>query len=235
MDSLFYEPALPALAGAIHSLSPDTVRHALQVLRKKEGDSLWITNGLGALAETELVSVQKKAAAVRLLSLEMPADPAPPLHIAIGMIKNPGRLEWMLEKLTELGVTRISLLYTRFTEKSHLKAERWNQILVSAMLQSQQYRLPVLNMPVSLEQAMAAMENVPQKFIAHCAQGPKGALHQVSLSPLETAVLIGPEGDFSAGEITQAVQKGFRPIRLGPTRLRTETAAICAAALVLTR
>lgn len=235
MDALFYESSLPTSAGMLHTLSADTARHAIQVLRLRQGDAIELTNGKGAYAKAVLADVQKKGATVRIESIEQMPRPLVALHIGIGMLKNASRLEWMLEKLTELGVQRIYLLQTKHVVKAHIKEERCAQILVSAMLQSRQCWLPVLQTGVSMENALAAMENVPQKYIAHCAPGPKQPLYNVEITHNNLAVLIGPEGDFSAEEIQLATGNQWMPASLGTTRLRTETAAICAAALVLTR
>jgi 16S rRNA (uracil1498-N3)-methyltransferase len=137
------------------------------------------------------------------------------------------RIEWFVEKATEIGVSEITFLDCRFSERKVVKTERVEKILVSAMKQSLKPTLPILN-PMTPFSKFISRPFAGQKFIAHCYEGDKEPLMQ-ALTPGEDAlVLIGPEGDFSPEEVQDAITHGFRPITLGKSRLRTETAALVA-------
>ena len=149
------------------------------------------------------------------------------LHLAMAPTKNMDRIEWFAEKATEIGFDELTFLDCRFSERRVVKTERVEKILVSAMKQSLKPTLPVLNGMTPFDKFIA-MPFGGQKFIAHCYEGDKEPLMQ-ALQPDEDAlVLIGPEGDFSPEEVQKAVANGFRPITLGKSRLRTETAALVA-------
>ncbi|HVE61992.1 MAG TPA: RsmE family RNA methyltransferase, partial [Chitinophagaceae bacterium] len=152
--------------------------------------------------------------------------------IGISLIKNLSRFEWFLEKATEIGVSEIIPLICKRTEKQSFKFERMNAILISAMIQSQQCWLPLLCEPVSF-QKLVAQEREGQSFIAHCLPDQKEQL-STTLRNSSSIILIGPEGDFTENEIATALEKGFKPVALGNTRLRTETAGIVAATLLVT-
>ena len=223
------------LTGAI-VLSEDTSKHITGVLRKKTGDQILLTDGKGTKAITEIINDHRKHCGVRLISSEQEDAPQRKVTIAISLIKNTSRFEWFLEKATEIGVTEIIPLLCERTEKEKFRYERLNGILISAMLQSQQCWLPILHQPTHFKNAIELSNE--EKFIAHCADDEKHSLinELVKHSPLTThhssLILIGPEGDFTENEIASALSKGFEPVSLGNTRLRTETAGVVAAALL---
>lgn len=225
----FYEPTV-AMQSSPFELSEETSKHCIQVLRMQEGDQLLLTNGRGALITARIASAHKKAAVVQLLHDEQVAAPTRHTCIAISLLKNATRLEWFLEKATEMGITHIVPLICQRTEHTRFRTERMQQILVAAMLQSKQCWLPEMNEPQPFAQFLNT-EQFPVKLIAHCEDGPKTELQQIDLS-LSSAILIGPEGDFSPEEIDHALQKGFQAVSLGHTRLRTETAGLVAATLL---
>ncbi|MDL2211198.1 RNA methyltransferase, partial [Bacteroides sp. OttesenSCG-928-M17] len=148
------------------------------------------------------------------------------LHIAMAPTKNMDRNEWFAEKATEMGIDEITFLDCRFSERKNIKTDRIEKITVSAMKQSLKARLPKLNEMIAFDKFIA-QEFSGQKFIAHCYEGEKQELKSVLL-PEEAVILIGPEGDFSPEEVEKALAKGFIPISLGKSRLRTETAALSA-------
>ena len=153
--------------------------------------------------------------------------------IAVSLLKNASRFEWFLEKATEVGVTEIIPLICSRTEHTRFRFERMQQILISAMLQSQQSWLPVLHEPIKL-QALFEEHLATQKFIAHCEEDNKTPIHSISLSE-SVLMLIGPEGDFTPEEIRLAIHHAYQPVSLGNTRLRTETAAIVASTFLSIR
>jgi 16S rRNA (uracil1498-N3)-methyltransferase len=151
--------------------------------------------------------------------------------IAISLIKNNSRFEWFLEKAAELGVSKIIPLICERTEKQHFRVDRMQQILTSAMLQSQQAWLTDLNPPTHFAAALGMIDG-SVKMIAHCIQENKKELTAHVLHASDPAILIGPEGDFTKNEIEQAIAQQFIPVSLGDNRLRTETAGIVAATLM---
>lgn len=216
-------------------LNEESSRHIVQVLRMKPGELLQLTDGRGNLLTTSIVDDHKKKCVVRIQSSFYHLPRERKVSIGISLLKNASRFEWFLEKATEIGVTEIIPLLCERTEKQHFRQDRMENILVSAMLQSQQTWLPVLQPPVPFSQVMEIAGH-GQLFIAHCLEEKKVSLMDAAANSDPAAqtklILIGPEGDFSAGEIALTRQHGFIPVTLGETRLRTETAGMVAAALL---
>ncbi len=213
-------------------LDEDTSKHIVQVLRMQNGEQLQLTNGKGDLFTAEITENNRKKCAVKILQTTNHKQQTSNITIAISLIKNSGRFEWFLEKATEIGVTEIIPLICERTEKSAFKFDRMKSILVSAMLQSQQCRLPVLHEPIKFDQLISTAEH-QQKFIAHCIDEEKRSLSDLNNESLSSKIiLIGPEGDFTKEEIDRALQNHFNAVTLGDTRLRTETAGIVASTLL---
>lgn len=208
-------------------LDEDTSRHIVQVLRMRAGERLHLTDGLGHLLLAEIADDHKKHCTVSVREVKFTPAAERKVSIAISNIKNASRFEWFLEKAGEIGVTEIIPLVCERTEKERFRHDRMNAICISAMLQSQQVWLPRLSEPQAFKQVLEQrLENA--KFIAHCEEGPKNSLAGQTVSA-SSIILIGPEGDFTPAEIDMAIAKGFMPVTLGETRLRTETAGIVAA------
>lgn len=225
----FYEAQLPATPG-LFTLSEESSKHCSIVLRMKPGTIIALTNGLGLKCLGEIVAADKKKTVVQLSAFEQTPAPNAKNNIAISFVKNAARMEWFLEKATEIGITGFYPLIAERTERTHFKKERWEQILVSAMLQSQQTYKPVLHDPIQFKQLIQQPLN-GQLLFAHCEPGEKKAIQSIDQS-VNTLLLIGPEGDFTPREIEMAAQAGATMISLGNTRLRTETAGIAAAVLL---
>jgi len=217
--------------GKVFSLDEQTGKHIGLVLRKKEGDKVLLTDGKGLSALAGIISVSKKKVEVRLGDVQEHA-PAPgrKTAIAIAPVKHAGRFEWFLEKAAELGVRDIYLIQTQRTEKTHLRLDRLQQILQSAMLQSRQYHLPVLHALASFS-AVLQKQDYQHTFFAHCMEGSKTPLDTALHGTTDALIFIGPEGDFTPNELEEATTLGAISIALGETRLRTETAALTAAVL----
>ena len=211
-------------------LNEDTSRHVVQVLRMKKGEILQLTDGKGSLLTAAVIDDHKKNCTVAIKEKLFHAAPARRISIAISVLKNAARFEWFLEKATEIGVAEILPLKCDRTEKQHFRLDRMNNILIAAMLQSQQTWLPVLSEPISFMEAVLKTASTC-KLIAHCGEVPKHAIKDFAGHTC-TQILIGPEGDFSIEEIEFALAKGFRPVTLGQTRLRAETAGVVAATLL---
>jgi len=234
----FYKEDLVASSTGV-VLDEATSKHVVQVLRMQNGEQLKLTNGKGILFIVEITDNNRKKCTVSVIQkseiANLPAGQAglkSAITIAISLIKNTTRFEWFLEKATEIGVSEIIPLICSRTEKTAFKFERMKTILVSAMLQSQQCWLPVLQEPKKFDQLVTAATQ-QQKFIAHCMDDAKRNLADLNNESLfSKIILIGPEGDFTADEIELALQNHFSAVSLGDTRLRTETAGIVAATLL---
>ena len=206
-----------------------TSKYCIQVLRKEKGEAVLLADGRGARFEAVITDDHRKKCVLQVTEQTLMPAPAVKLRIAIAFTKNASRMEWFLEKAVEIGVQEIIPLVTLRTEKERLKADRLQNILVSAMLQSRQWYLPLLADPTPLETLMAATE---QRFIAHCLPHEKQHLLDAMQPRQHTLLLIGPEGDFAPAEIELALQYGFVPVTLGETRLRTETAGLVGCTLM---
>lgn len=214
-------------------LDEATSKHVVQVLRMQNGEQLQITNGKGNLYTAIITDDNRKRCTVNVIETTQIPQPDSQICIAISLLKNTNRFEWFLEKATEIGISQIIPLLCERTEKTAFKLERLQGILISAMLQSQQAWLPELVEPVKYSFVLASM-NYKNKFLAHCEDEANKKQLAESINHLDgsTIILIGPEGDFSMKEIESALGEGFKPVALGNTRLRTETAGIVAATML---
>jgi 16S rRNA (uracil1498-N3)-methyltransferase len=211
------------------TLSEDASRHIISVLRMAKGERLLLTNGKGRIAEASIIDDNRKRCSVAIEKESTQPSLQPEIAIAISLTKNSSRFEWFLEKATEIGINRIIPLICERTEKEKFRFDRMQGLLVSAMLQSQQSWLPLLDQPTDFSKMLNA--DYDQKFIAHCVDSDKPFLAQYK-NVGSKLILIGPEGDFTPQEISLALQKDFIPVSLGKTRLRTETAGMVAASLL---
>jgi 16S rRNA (uracil1498-N3)-methyltransferase len=212
-------------------LDEDTSKHVVQVLRMKVEELLNLTDGKGHLLTCSITDDNKKHCIVEVKETSYQQPVTRKVSVAISLLKNTNRFEWFLEKATEIGVSEIIPLICERTEKEKFRQERLQGIVISAMLQSQQCWLPVLQEPVEYKK-MIAQSLANQKFIAHCDEADKQGLHLQIDSSAHQLICIGPEGDFTKEEIELALKNHFIPVGLGDTRLRTETAGIVAATLL---
>jgi 16S rRNA (uracil1498-N3)-methyltransferase len=228
----FYQENLTANKG-IFILDEDTSRHCSQVLRMQAGEALLLTNGRGLMAEAVIVTPNRKRTQVNINSINTTAADKPQFSLAIALTKNKSRNEWLLEKVTEMGVTHIYPIHAKRSEKEKVKEERFQSILIAAMLQSQQVFLPMLHEVQKLEAFLKQQVDFDGlKFIAHCEEGQEKNDYLKQLVPgKNVCVLIGPEGDFSPEEIEICLKQSFKPVSLGENRLRTETAGMYSCAL----
>ncbi len=212
-------------------LSDDAARHVVQVLRMTAGSQLQLTDGKGHLATATIVRADKKKCAVLINEVQYFEAPATALHLCVAFTKNSSRNEWLLEKATELGVRSITPILATRSEREKIRYDRWHNILVSALLQSQQYYLPLLHEAMPVAKAIALQEQAIQKLIGHCMEGTARKPLQEMLKPgKETVILIGPEGDFTAEEVNLCEAAGYSAVSMGTQRLRTETAAMAVCA-----
>jgi len=223
---LFYNPSITDTASSF-VFDKEESKHIIKVLRKKEGDVLYVTNGLGFLFITEITIASDNKCTVKINSFEKQETSKFKLHLAVAPTKMNERYEWFLEKATEIGIQEITPIICDHSERKVIKTDRFQKILESAMKQSLHYYLPKLNDPIAFKEFLKK-EQSGQKFIAHCEETDKKSLKNELKINEDVTVLIGPEGDFSVNEIQMAVDRNFIPVSLGATRLRTETAAIVA-------
>jgi 16S rRNA (uracil1498-N3)-methyltransferase len=203
-------------------------KHIVRVLRKKENDILKITNGKGYLFDVKISFANDKKCLADIIAVTEKKNPRNYyLHIAIAPTKNNDRMEWFLEKATEIGIDEITPIICKNSERRIVKLERFEKIIQSAMKQSLKFTLPKLNEPRKFSDFIN--QNLDGKIcIAHCEKQEKKILKSVIDASEKVTVLIGPEGDFSSDEINKALMKKIIPITLGKSRLRTETAALVA-------
>lgn len=223
---LFYNPNLkPGASDVVFDKKESG--HIIKVLRKVNGDKLFITNGEGFLFEAEIAIANPNKCNARIIAETYYKSNDYQLHMAVAPTKSNDRYEWFLEKATELGVHQISPIICEHSERRRVKVNRFERVIESAMKQSLQYYLPKLEKPQSFYEFIN--QDFPgDKFIAHCEDGEKHLLKDKLKPKTAVTILIGPEGDFSPTEIQMAEKAGFEPISLGKNRLRTETAAIVA-------
>lgn len=223
---LFYTSDIDPNATS-HTFDREESKHIIKVLRKKEGDTIHITNGLGFLFTTEISLASDTKCTVRIVDTSHQQPLPYRLHLAVAPTKMNERYEWFLEKATEIGIHEITPILCEHSERTVFKAERMEKILIAAMKQSNQLYLPKLNPALSYKNFID-QEQIGQKFIAHCDESHKLTLKSQLQKNQDVTLLIGPEGDFSVKEIEIALTKRFIPVTLGTTRLRTETAAVVA-------
>lgn len=221
---VFYTPDIQTKT----ELPEEEAQHCIRVLRLTAGDEITLTDGKGNFYRAEISAATNKRCLINIIETiyQEPLWPCR-LHIAIAPTKNMDRNEWFAEKATEIGFDELTFLNCRFSERKVIKTERIEKILVSAIKQSLKARLPVLNEMTDFDKFISR-DFKGQKFIAHCYEGEKPLLRDVLQKGEDALVLIGPEGDFSEEEVKKAIEKGFIPISLGKSRLRTETAALVA-------
>jgi 16S rRNA (uracil1498-N3)-methyltransferase len=202
-------------------------RHIVKVLRKKVGDTIYITNGKGILFTSKIDVINKNSTELKIINIKQESKSKFQVNIAVAPTKNNDRIEWFVEKSTEIGINSISTVLCEKSERKKIKTQRLEKITISAMKQSLQLHKPTINELVSFEEFTRSCKS-DNKFIAHCKESEKLFLNNCKLKAKTTTVLIGPEGGFSKNEIGLAEKHGFISVSLGNNRLRTETAAIAA-------
>lgn len=221
----FYEPDL---SGESILLSEEESKHVVRVLRLSAGDKVELLDGNGTRAVAEVNDDHPKRCVLRIVSRSNePSGRNFRLHIAVAPTKNMDRIEWFVEKATEIGIDEITFLECEHSERDTIKIDRIEKVAISAMKQSQQSHLPKINALTTFSAFVANCE-AEVKLIAHCVDTERKALRDFSFQNKSVVILIGPEGDFSQEEITKAFDSNFVPVVMGSTRLRTETAALYA-------
>ena len=215
-------------------LPEEETKHAVKVLRMQLNDKLTITNGKGLHALAVIETIEKRSCKLKIVSSKQLDKPSPSVNLAIAPTKNSDRLEWLIEKATELGIDNIFLLQCEHSERKIQKTERLDKIAVSALKQSQQCWVPQIH-EIAPFSTLAVASFPGQKLIAHCMESPKRSIVESYIPGSDVTLFIGPEGDFSEAEVKLATANGFQPISLGTNRLRTETAALFALSAVVVK
>lgn len=219
----FYSPDIASTL----TLPESDSRHAVKVMRMEPGDGLQVIDGKGNLYVCRLVDAHPKRAGVEIVecrpqSLSWPQQ----LTVAVAPTKHLDRLEWLVEKLTEIGVNRIVPILCDRSERRELKTERLEKIAVSAMKQSLKAWLPAIDQLTPLKRAVAETD-ATQRFVGYCDESVERLDLAKAYRPLtDTVIFIGPEGDFTPAEISMLTGSGVIPVTFGDNRLRTETAAL---------
>lgn len=226
--NLVYSPN--ALRGNIIELDENEFHH-IQVLRMRDGDDVNVFDGQGHLFHGKLAGISKKNASVSVGELaKQEPEPKSKLHIAIAPTKNIDRLEWFLEKSTEIGVHTISPIICRRSERREVRLDRLQKVVLSAAKQSLHLYLPRVEEATSFEKFLKSVsDSKARKFIAYCEEKTRH-LKDSFASGEDIIVLIGPEGDFTEEEVEMAKTAGFTAVSLGESRLRTETAGVMVSA-----
>lgn len=213
------EPVLPEVESG----------HAVRVLRHREGDAVEVVDGCGNLYSCTIVAAHPKHTTLRIDSVcPLPKVWTPRITLAVAPTKNIDRMEWLVEKLTEIGVDRIVPLRCERSERRELKPERLEKIAVSAMKQSLKALLPRIEPVTPLKDYLRSVDE-RCRAVAWCdSEDDRRLFSRFYHAPDDVAILIGPEGDFTPGEVSLAKDCGFTAVSLGDNRLRTETAALVA-------
>lgn len=220
--NLFYHPTLTE---PTFELSDEEAQHVVKVFRYKVGDSLLVTDGIGTLAECTVLKISGKHCTLQIQSKRKDPKPTHFIHVMVAPTKSMDRLEWFVEKATELGIQKISFIETQRSERSRLNTERLFKVALAAIKQSKQTWLPQV---VALQKFETALQNLEgQKFICSGSAGTPHLLKK-AVPASNYSVLVGPEGDFTPTELNLALEQKFVPVSLGVNILRTETAALAA-------
>jgi len=223
---LFYTPDLNANT---YTLNEEESNHCNKVLRLKQGDKVNLIDGVGGLYTAEIAEATKRAVHLNIIDKQSEFGKRNHyLHIAIAPTKNIDRLEWFLEKATEIGIDEITPILCDRSERKVVKEERLEKVITSAVKQSLTAYHPKINAATALKDVIKQGE-ADDKLIAHCIrEDERNSISEVIKPHQNYLILIGPEGDFTPKEIELALQSGFKPVTLGNTRLRTETAGLAA-------
>ncbi|MBN2172938.1 MAG: 16S rRNA (uracil(1498)-N(3))-methyltransferase [Bacteroidales bacterium] len=220
---LFYSPDI---TGKFHDLSAEESKHCLRVLRLKIGDIVHLTDGMGKLLECRIIDENIKNCKLEIINSQDDFGKRDySIHLAVAPTKNINRFEWFLEKATEMGIDRITPVICDHSERRNINRDRLNKVIIAAMKQSLKAYLPILDESIPFKSFI--QQNLPgEKFIAYIDENQTIHLKESYSGSGQATIFIGPEGDFSREEFEAAKNAGFKPVSLGPARLRTETAAL---------
>lgn len=222
----FYVPD----AAHVTELPPEEARHAVSVLRLKAGDEIFLMDGMGTFYQANVTLAATKHCMYDIVkTLPQQKTWKGHVHLAIAPTKMMDRMEWMIEKMTEVGFDEITFLNCRYSERKQLRIDRLEKIVIAAMKQSRKAWKPVVHSIMPF-QDFVNQQRKGGLYIAHCYTeiARKDFLNEIQQAngQQDVTILVGPEGDFSIDEVNQALEKGFSSVSLGQNRLRTETAGL---------
>lgn len=229
MAQLFYTPQISQ-----HRILPEQeAKHCLKILRHRIGDIITLIDGKGSFFRASILSENIRACQLAILEQYPQHKRSYYLHIAIAPTKNIDRMEWLVEKCTEIGIDEISFIVCKRSERKEVRLDRLEKIAIQALKQSQKAQLPKINACENFDRFLAQdFSFYSQQWVAHVGEGERRNLIEILEKNKNYCILIGPEGDLDASEIQKSVQKGFQPVSLGNSILRTETAGIVACSFV---
>ena len=230
MQLYFIDPVTTPIPCLINLGSEESF-HSIKVLRMRTGETLHLTDGAGNLYEGQIIAQDTKSCPVMITSVINEYGKRPfRLHMAVAPTKNIARFEWFLEKATEIGIDEITPLICEHSERVQIRIDRLQKIILSAAKQSIKTYLPVLHEPMKFDD-FTKMNHTASRFVAYVEEYQPIHL-KTAYKKGDCTVLIGPEGDFSKKEMDSALNLGYIPVSLGPSRLRTETAAMVACHII---
>ncbi|GJM28003.1 MAG: ribosomal RNA small subunit methyltransferase E [Cyclobacteriaceae bacterium] len=221
---LFYQPDIP---GGVYTLDPEESRHCIKVLRKKVNDTIDIVDGQGTFYKGLITQSNPSQTGFEIIEKRKEPTSNYTIHLAVTPTKRSERMEWLVEKITELGIDRISFIQSQHSERRKLRLDRIRRKAVSAMKQSLRATVPQIDGMIPFGDLFSLLAPETNKYMAHLSESAK-PLSKAATPGSSYCILIGPEGDFSKQELQQATASGFETVTLGTSRLRTETAAIAA-------
>ena len=225
----FYQPNIAA--NTLY-LDEEESKHCARVLRKKIDDQIIVLDGDGGSYRCEITALHQKKVEFRIIEKKIINQATYAIHLIIAPTKNADRMEWFLEKSIEVGVHQISFVRCQNSERNHINMSRIKKKVISAIKQCQNPYLPVLNDIISLKDYLSSADQDSEKYICHASSGKGNFILNTANKHTSYQVLVGPEGDFTKEELIMVQEKGFVPISLGDSRLRTETAGLVACVLL---
>lgn len=209
-------------------MNEDESKHCTRVLRLQQGDTVYLVDGVGGMYTAIIQNANQKKCQLQVIDKQIEYGKLPyNTHIAVAPTKNMDRMEWFIEKAVEIGVTEITFLLCEHSERRQLKLDRLEKIAVSAMKQSHKGYLPLLH-NLTPYHRFVQKAHADLTFIAHLEEDATKSIKEYYKHGQPHCIMIGPEGDFSPSEIAAAYKAGIKPVTLGKSRLRTETAALVA-------
>ncbi len=222
--NLFYTPDL---SDDFYTLNEEESIHCVRVLRLHIGDVIYLSNGKGVFCKAKIIDDRQKKCEVEIVEKNIDYGKRKySLHIAIAPTKNIDRIEWFLEKATEIGIDEITPLICEHSERRSVNMERLNRVITAAMKQSLKAYHPLLNKEMKFGEFLSK-DFTADRFVAHCGEVTFKLKDEYQRGK-DAVILIGPEGDFSEDEIFKSLECGYKAINLGNNRYRTETAALVA-------
>ncbi|MGK7388954.1 MAG: RsmE family RNA methyltransferase [Candidatus Cyclobacteriaceae bacterium M2_1C_046] len=220
----FFEPGIPE---GTETLNEEESVHCIKVFRHKEGDQIGLIDGKGGVYKAVIRKANPKNVVFEILERNISPSPSYQIHLVIAPTKNADRMEWLVEKLAEIGVTSINLVFTQNSERRKYRIDRLQKKIIAALKQSKNPFAPQLYEPVDL-QVFLNKENTHQKFIAFVDPENPDHLSTKGKPDSSYTILIGPEGDFTKEELYECIAVGYEKVSLGNHVLRTETAGLMA-------